>query len=90
MRILDPTTTVERVPMATGAGTGFAMQRVALLTNNWTSWDTVTDMLAAELGDRFRVKSSTRWAIPISTGASEEVLDEIAAANDVALVGLAN
>ncbi len=90
MRILDPTTSVERVTVAATSVTGLAGQRVALLTNQWKSWDAVTEMLASGVRERHGARSARSWDIPISTAAPESVLEEIAATSDVALVGLAN
>lgn len=90
LRILDPTARAEGVDVPAPTGEGFHQQRVALLTNKWPSWDAITDLFASDLKERFEAEAATRWEVPIASGAPDEVLDEVAAGSDLALVGLAN
>lgn len=88
--MLDPTAQGEPAQLPALGGDGFRGRRVALLTNQWSSWDTVIEMFASDLPNRFQAASSRRWECEISRPAAEEALDGIAATSDVALVGLAN
>jgi hypothetical protein len=88
--VLDPTARAETIGLPGMSGSGFTGQRVGLLSNKWPSWDTLTEVLAANLEERYGISSSQVWEIPISTGAEETLLDEVAASSDLVIVGLAN
>jgi hypothetical protein len=90
MYMLDPTARAEVVDMPALSGAGFRDQRVALVSNQWPSWDSVLDLMAVDLDDRFDAAASRRWKIELSCPAPDDVVDEVVEWGDVVLVGLAN
>lgn len=63
---------------------------VAILNNRWTSMDVIADQLAKELKSKYGVADVIHQSIPITSAASDELVDEIANQADITIVGLAN
>jgi len=89
--ILDPTAQArpgrERVP---GPLPSLEGKVVAILNNRWKSMDMVAERFAEGLRREHGVAEVLHRVIPISGPAPAELLDEVAARADVAIVGLAN
>jgi len=65
-------------------------KRVAILNNGWTSMDVIAQALERHLKEEYGVKEVLHWDIPIARAAPPEMLDEVAAKAQAAVVGLAN
>lgn len=63
---------------------------VAILNNRWKSMDLAAERFEAILRRNHGVAEVLQRVIPISAAAPTELLDEVAARADVAIVGLAN
>ncbi len=63
---------------------------VAILNNRWKSMDLIAERFEAILRRDHGVVEVIHKVIPISAAAPPEILDEVAARADVAIVGLAN
>jgi len=89
--ILDPTAQArpgrERVP---GPVTTLDGKVVAILNNRWKSMDMVAERFGDTLRTQHGVAEVLHRVIPISATAPAQLLDEVAARADVAIVGLAN
>lgn len=89
--ILDPTARArpgsERVP---GPVPTLEGKVVAILNNRWKSMDMVAERFAQALRAQHGVAEVLHRVIPISAAAPTQLLDEVAAHADVAIVGLAN
>lgn len=92
LTILDPTGTprpggVERLP---GPVETLRGKVVAILNNRWKSMDLVAERFETILRRDHGVAGVLQKVIPISAPAPTEMLDDVAARADVAIVGLAN
>ncbi len=90
--VLNPT----RAPEIVGGGEAASLlgdlsgKKIALLRNAWPSWDAMTDRLAELITERSANVSFERYMVPNGSAASPELLKQIAAETDAAVVGLAN
>lgn len=90
--LLDPT----RAPAASGvldattALGDLTGKRIALIKNAWPSWHTMLDRLADLISQRYAGVSFVQYQVPNGSAAAPELLEQIAAENDGAVVGLAN
>lgn len=64
--------------------------RVGILTNRWRSMDHIARYIAKVLPAEHGAASVRVEAVPINGGASDKILDSVAADVDLAIVGLAN
>ena len=89
--ILDPTAQArpgrEPVPCPVPSLEG---KVVAILNNRWKSMDMVAERFAEGLRREHGAAEVLHWVIPISAPTPADLLDEVAAREDVAIVGLAN
>jgi hypothetical protein len=91
LTILDPTAAarpgVEPIPGPIDTLQG---KVVAILNNRWKSMDVVAERFEAILRRDYGVAGVLQKVIPISAPAPAEMLDDVAARADIAIVGLAN
>jgi hypothetical protein len=91
LTILDPTagprSRVERLP---GPLESLRGRTVAILNNRWKAMDLAAERFEARLRREHGVAEVLQRVIPISGPAATELLDEVAARAEVAVVGLAN
>lgn len=64
--------------------------RLAVLNNGWRSMDLMSRTFASYFPSRYGVASVREWRIPTSNETPVELLEEVASASDIAIVGLAN
>ena len=91
LTILDPTarprSRVERVP---GPLESLRGKTVAILNNRWKAMDLVAERFETRLKREQGAAEVLQRVIPISAAAPAELLEEVAARAEVAVVGLAN
>ena len=63
---------------------------VAILNNQWTSMDIISEQLAVILKEQYGVAEVFERIIPLSSPAPQEIFDEVKERAQLAIVGLAN
>ena len=64
--------------------------RVAVLFNGWPTWQVMLERFFADLRERHPSASAKQYLIPRGHAAATELLEEVAAESDCAIVGLGN
>lgn len=64
--------------------------RVAILNNQWTSMNIISEQIAIVLKEQYGVAEVFEKLIPLASAAPQETFDEVQERADLAVVGLAN
>ncbi|MBI2854385.1 MAG: hypothetical protein HYX87_05635 [Chloroflexi bacterium] len=91
MKVLDPTYSLTRPPVAPSAPlNSLGGKRVSFLDNGWASAGAIFTRLEAMLSNQKTPSRLLRKSIPLTGAAPPELLDEVAGACDAAIVALGN
>ena len=63
---------------------------VAILTNQWTSMNIISEQIAVVLKEQYGVAEVFEKIIPLASAAPQETFDEVDSRAQLAVVGLAN
>lgn len=65
-------------------------KRVGIVSNGWRSMDAMSPRMAARLKERYGARQAGLFTVPLNRPITADILDQVAAQCDAAIVGLAN
>ena len=91
MEILVPTASARDVQrMKAGSLDTLEGKRVGIVSNGWRSMDAMSPRMAGRLKDQYGVRQVGFFTAPLNRPITADILDQVAAECDAAIVGLAN